>query len=95
MDSEEKSLLEQINRFEERKDRAETEQQRKQFEDYITRYKAGLDAGVPRERELQAKRIELEADLRREQAKWDRLQGELDRLENSLENSALQAGNRR
>jgi multidrug resistance efflux pump len=90
-----KSLIEQINRFEEMKDRAETEQQRKQFEDYIDQYKAGLDASVPREQELQAKQIELEADLRTEQAKWDRLQDELDRLENSLENSRLQAGNRR
>jgi uncharacterized protein YlxW (UPF0749 family) len=48
-----------------------------------------------REQELQAKLIELEADFRTEQAKWNRLQDELDRLENSLENSALQAGNRR
>ena len=95
IDSEKKSLIEQINRFEEMRDRAETEQQRKQFEDYITRYKAGLDVGAPREQELQAKQIELEADLRTEQAKWDRLQDELDRLENSLENFALQAGNRR
>jgi len=38
--------------------------------------------------------MELETDLRTEQAKWDRFQDELDRLENSLGNSALQASDR-
>lgn len=94
LESQKKMMTEQIKQFEEMKDRAEAEQQRKQFEDYITQYKAGLDAGVPKEQELQAKQIELEADLRTEQAKWDRLQNELDRLENSLENATLQVSNR-
>ena len=94
-ESQKKMMTEQIKQFEEIKDQAETAQQRKQYEDYITRYKANLDVEAPREQELQAKQIELEADLRTEQAKWDRLQDELDRLENSLENSALQASERR
>jgi chromosome segregation ATPase len=90
-----KSLPEQIKQLEEMKDRAETEQKRKQLEDYITTSRANLEEMGAREQELQAKVFELEADFRAERAKWDRLQDELDRLENSLENSALQAGNRR
>jgi chromosome segregation ATPase len=94
LDSQKKSLTEQIRQLEEMKDRPENEQRRKQFEDYLTNSKANLEAVGPREQELQAKQIELEADLRMEQAKWDRLQSELDRLENSLDSLALQAGNR-
>jgi hypothetical protein len=89
------SLAEQIKRLEEMKDRAETEQKRKQFDEYIANSRSNLEASAPREQELQAKQIELEADLRTEQAKWNRLQDELDRLENSLENSSLQASERR
>jgi hypothetical protein len=90
-----KSLTEQIRQLEEMKDRTEPEQKRKQLEDYIATSRANLEEMGPREQELQAKLIELETDFRTERAKWDRLQDELDRLENSLENSALQAGNRR
>jgi chromosome segregation ATPase len=89
LESERKYLTEQIKHLEEMKDRAETEQQRKQFEDYIIGPKSNLEAAVPREQELQAKQIELEADLRTEQAKWDRLQDELDRLENALLASSM------
>jgi DNA repair exonuclease SbcCD ATPase subunit len=94
-ESQKQSLTEQIKMLEEMKDRAETEQKRKQFEEYLTNSRSNLEASVPREQELQAKQIELEADLRTEQAKWNRLQDELDRLENSLENSSLQAKDRR
>jgi hypothetical protein len=45
--------------------------------------------------ELEAQQMELETDLMTEQAKRDRLQDELDRVENSLGNSALQASDRR
>ena len=95
LESQENSLTEQIKQLEEMKDRPENEQRRKQFEDHLTNTKANLEAVGPREQELQAKKLQLEADLRAEQARWDRLQDELDRLENSLENSALQVGNRR
>jgi chromosome segregation ATPase len=94
LESQKNSLTEQIKQLEEMKDRPENEQRRKQFEDYLTNSKANLEAVGPREQELQAKQVELEADLRTEQAKWNRLQDELDRLESSLENSTLQAGNR-
>jgi len=94
LDSQKQSLLEQIKQLEEMKDKPENEQRRRQFEDYLSNARANLEALVPREQELQAKQIELEADLRAEQAKWNRLQDQLDRLENSLENSELQAGNR-
>ncbi|HWO27576.1 MAG TPA: hypothetical protein VNO32_02140 [Candidatus Acidoferrum sp.] len=90
-----RSLNDQIKQLEEMRDRADTEQKRKQFEDYITNSKENLEASAPREQELQARQIELEVDLRTAQAKWDRLQDELDRLENSLENFSLQASDRR
>ena|SRR5512135_1955561 len=91
LDSQKQSLIEQIKQLEEWKDKPENEQRRKQFEEYLSNCKTNLEALAPREQELQAKRIELEADLGAEQSKWNRLQDELDRLENSLENSALQA----
>jgi chromosome segregation ATPase len=94
LESQKNYLVDQIKQFEETKDHTETEQQRKQYEGFITRFKANLESSAPREQELQAKQIELEADLRTEQAKWDRLQSELDRLENSLDSLALRAGNR-
>jgi chromosome segregation ATPase len=95
MASQRKYLTDQIKRFEELRDHAENGQQRKQFEDILTGTKENLEASGPEEQELQAKRIELESDLRTEQTKWDRLQDELDRLENSLGNSALQVSDRR
>jgi chromosome segregation ATPase len=94
LDSQKQSLIEQIKQLEEMKDRPENEQRRKQFEDYLSNAKANLEALAPREQEIQAKQIELEADLRTEQARWNRLQDELDRLENSPDNSALQVSNR-
>jgi predicted nuclease with TOPRIM domain len=95
MASQRKYLTDQIKRFEELRDHAENGQQRKQFEDILTGTKENLEASGPEEQELQTKQVELEADLRAEQAKWDRLQDELDRLENSLGNSALQVSDRR
>lgn len=94
LDSQKKSLTEQIKQLEETKDRPENEPRRKQFEDYLTNCKANLEAVGPREQELQTKQLELETDLRTEQAKWNRLQDELDRLENLLENSSLEANKR-
>jgi len=95
MESRVKYQTEQIKRFEEMKDRAENEQHRKQFDDAISNFKVGLEEWGPEEQELRLKQVGLEAELRTEQAKWDRLQEELDRLENALENSALQASARR
>jgi DNA repair exonuclease SbcCD ATPase subunit len=60
LDSQKKSLTEQIKQLEEMKDRPENEQRRKQFEDYLTNSKANLEAVGPRDQELQAKQLELE-----------------------------------
>lgn len=90
-----RELNEQIQQFEETRNHAETEREGKQCEDFITRFKSSLEALVPDEQELPAKQIESEADFQTEQSKWERLQDELNRLENSLENSALQASDRR
>ena len=94
MESQKKYLTEQLKRFEEMKDQSETEQQKKRVEENILEFKASLETIGPEGQELEAKQMELETDLRTEQAKWDRFQDELDRLENSLGNSALQASGR-
>jgi len=95
MASQRKYLTDQIKRFEELRDHAENDQQRKQFEEIVIGTKENLEASGPEEQELQVRQVELEAELRSEQAKWDRLQDELDRLENSLGNSALEASDQR
>ncbi|HEV3420406.1 MAG TPA: hypothetical protein VG075_08875 [Candidatus Acidoferrum sp.] len=95
MASQRKYLTDQIKRFEELRDHAENDQQRKQFEEILIGTKENLEASGPEEQELQVRQVELEAELRSEQAKWDRLQDELDRLENSLGNSALEASDQR
>lgn len=84
----------QIKRYEELKDAAESEQQKKQLDDYISGTRANLEIWIPQEQELRIKQSELEADLRTEQAKWRQLEDELDRLDNALENAALQASTR-
>jgi len=89
IESQKKYQSEQIKRFEEMKEQAKTEQEQKRFEEYICQFKTNLEQWDPKEQELQAQRIELEAELRAEQAKWERLQDELDRLENALESSTL------
>ncbi len=80
----------QIKRLEEMKERAETEEQRKQFDESISAFRAGLEMLGPKEQELQANEIEKEAELRIQQAKLDQLESELDRIENTLGNSALE-----
>jgi hypothetical protein len=95
MASQRKYLTRQIKRFEELRDHAENDQRRKQFEEILIGTKENLEVSGPEEQELQVKQVEREAELRTEQSKWDRLQDELDRFENSLGNSALQASDQR
>lgn len=82
----------QIKKYEDMKDRVESPQERKQFDDAISELKATMDASVLEEQELQPKETELEEQLRTEQAKLDRFQDDLDRLDKTLENSSSQAG---
>jgi hypothetical protein len=95
LESQKKYQTEEIKRLEELRDNASNEQQRNQFEVYLSQLRASLETSGPEEQELQAKQIECEAELRAEQVKWERLQDELDGLENPLESVALQANNRR
>lgn len=85
---------EQIKRFEEMREHATNEQQRKQFEDYIAQFRANLEAPETAEQELLLKQVELEAALRAEEAKYERFEQELDELENSLSSEQL-ASNRK
>lgn len=95
LESQKKYQIDEIKRIEEMKENATSDQQRMQLENYLSQLRASLEASGPEEQELQAKQIELQTDLRAEQAKWERLQSELDRLENSLERAAIQASNER
>jgi len=83
----------QIKRYEDLKDGTEDAAQRKQFDDIIADLKTQMEAWVPEEQELQAKELELEQQLRIEQAKLDQLESELDRLDQAVMNAALRLGN--
>lgn len=93
IENQKKYQAEQIKRLKEVRDRAETDQQKKQIEENLTALEGNQEFWEPREQELQTQRIELEAELRTEQSKWAHLEDELERLENQLDNSALQASN--
>ena len=82
----------QIKRYEEMKDRTEDAAQRAQFDQAIADLKTQAEAWIPEEQELQATELELEQQLRIEQAKLDQLEGELDRLDQAVMNAALRIG---
>jgi len=82
---------EQIKRFKEMKEQAENEEQKQQLEGNIAAFESNLQDWEPREQELQTQQIDLEAEVRVEQAKLARLDEQLDRLENALESASLQA----
>jgi len=86
---------EQIKRLKVMKERAENEEQKQQLDENIATLESNLQDWDPREQELQSQQIELEGELRAEQAKLARLDEELDRLENALQSAALQASARR
>jgi chromosome segregation ATPase len=80
--------------LEENKDRFENEQERKQYTDKMSNIKDREGALQAQEQELQLNQLELEQQLKIEQAKLQQLQDQLDRLDKDLENSALQASTR-
>jgi len=80
----------QIKRFEDMKDSTEDAAQRKQFDDAIADLKTQMEAWASEEQELQPKELELEQQLRIEQAKLDQLESELDRLDQAVMNAALE-----
>lgn len=82
----------QIKQYEDRRDRAENAAERKQLEDAISSLKSQLETLSPEEQEAQAKEIELEQELRTEQAKLDQLHDELDRLDRAVTSAAFRPG---
>jgi hypothetical protein len=87
-------LAAQLKTFEEYRDRAENEQQRKRWDDSAIQLKQQLDAGMMMpEQQLRAKELEQEADLRAEQAKLERLEDELNQLDRDLTLIAGQVSN--
>lgn len=90
--SQEKWQTLQIKEYEERRDRAENPAQRKQWDDAISNLKSQMDAWAAQEQEAQAKEIELEQQLRSEQAKLDQLQAELDQLDRAVMSVAFRSG---
>jgi hypothetical protein len=74
----------QIKKYEEYRDRAENEQQRKQLDDSLIQFKEQVEAWTTSEQQLRAKESEQEANFRVEQAKLERLEDDLDRLDRDL-----------
>jgi hypothetical protein len=64
---------------------------RKELEDVIASYKAKLEASGNEEQEIRARESEFAEQLRLEQAKLNELQGQLDRLDKSLQVSSNQS----
>jgi chromosome segregation ATPase len=85
---------ENLKRLEENKDRFENEQERKQYTDEMSNIKDREEALQAQEQEWQLNQLELEQQLKIEQAKLQQLQDQLDRLDKDLENAALQASTR-
>ncbi len=81
-----------VKQFEDSLDHAETPAARKELEGALRQSKAQLDIAANNEQEAQTKLTEGEEQVRLEQAKLDRLQEDLDRVEKALENPALQPG---
>jgi chromosome segregation ATPase len=79
----------QIKQYEDMRERAESNTQRRQLDDAITGLKSQLEALVPEEQEAQMKATEVEQQSRIEQAKLGQLQDELDRLDQAVMNAAL------
>ncbi len=88
MDVERKRSTAQVKQYEDMRERIESPQERKQFDEVLSQLKGQIEASVLQEQELQSKQTELEEQLRTEQAKLGRLQDELDRLDRMLEDSS-------
>ena len=76
---------EELKTYEEMRNSLDDAARRNQLQDVIPRFKTNLEASLAEQQELQTKEIALEEELRIEQAKFDRLQGELERLDKALE----------
>lgn len=81
-------LLASIKQDEEVLRAAQDSNARKELEDVIATYKAKLDASGNEEQEISARESEFAEQLRIEQAKLNELQGQLDRLDKSLQVSS-------
>ena len=79
----------QIREYEENRDRAANPAERKQLDDTISNLKSQMEEWALLEQEAQAKEIELEQQLRIEQAKLDQLQNELDQLDRAVTSAAF------
>jgi chromosome segregation ATPase len=81
-----KMMASGIKQIEDKVSNAQNPVERKQQEDLLAKFKAGLESQESSEQQLQARESEAEQDLRAEQAKLNALQDQLDRLDKSLEN---------
>lgn len=79
----------QLKQNEERREMAENDTQRKQFEAWIASLKAQLETFGPVEQEAQTTQLEIEGQARIEQAKLNRLESELDDLDRAVMTAAL------
>ena len=79
----------QIKQYEEMRDQAQDEAQRKQFDAWIANLKWQIEALGPEEQEAQTTQLEVEEQARIEQAKLSRLENELDELDRAVMTATL------
>lgn len=79
----------QIKQYEEMRDQAQDEAQRKQSEGWIANLKAQIETLGPAEQEAQTAQLEIEEQARIEQAKLSRLENELDELDRAVMTATL------
>jgi len=93
LQSEQKRLAADIKRLEEARNRTETSaEEKREIDETLAGSKARLEIESNSELEIQAKLPEAEDQLRVEQAKLNRLEDELDRLDKTLENLGQPSG---
>lgn len=79
----------QLKQTEDRRDQAQNDAQRKQFEDWIVNLKTQVEEFGPAEQEAQTAQLEIEQQARIEQGKLDRLENELDELDRAVMTATL------
>jgi chromosome segregation ATPase len=89
IDDERKQNADQIKFLENMRDRTGDTPKQKEFDDAIAGLKVRMEGPSIEEQDLQSKKVELEQELRIEQAKLGGLQDELDRLDKSLKDFYL------
>lgn len=90
IDDDQRQNEEQVKIYENMREHVDNPSERKQLDDAIALMRTRTDGPSPQTQELHSKEIELEEELRIEQARLSSLQDRLDRLDKALEGSSRQ-----